>query len=187
MADGSLSFFTPAAWPADEAERQAMVDGIDYAAAGADPRLAEIVMRAAALFDAPSAVLSIVDRNRQNWVVRFGVEELGTPRAISFCGHVVASPDAVLTVPDATSDPRFAGNPLVTAGVTRFYAGAPLLNDGMALGALCTSDAAARPIVDPAARAELARLAEEATAILFRYPRRPPDTDGDRGVTPCPA
>ncbi|MET0269148.1 MAG: GAF domain-containing protein [Sphingomonas sp.] len=176
MTGKPLAFFTPAAWPADEAERQAAVDSIDYAAAAADPRLAEIVARTAELFGTSSAVLSIVDRDRQNWVVRFGREETGTPRAISFCGHVVASPDAVLTVPDATADPRFAANPIVTAGNLRFYTGAPLLSEGMPLGALCTSDTVARPVIDPVAQAELARMADEAAAILSRYPRQRPET-----------
>lgn len=186
MSEDPLAFFTPAAWPADEEARQARVDAIDHDAAAGDPRLAEIVARAATLFGTSSAVLSIVDRNRQNWIVRFGIEERGTARAISFCGHVVAAPGAVLTVPDTADDPRFAGNPLVTVGGTRFYVGAPLMQDGMALGALCTTDTVAHPVPDPAAEAELAVLAAEAGAILARY-RREDGAAAERTVTPGPA
>lgn len=175
MAGQPLAFFTPASWPADEAARQARVDSIRHIEAAADPRLAEIVARAAALFGVGVAALSIVDRNRQNWIVRVGTDIDGTTRALSFCGHVVADPGRVLTVRDAASDARFAGNPLVTAGGIRFYAGAPLMLDGSPLGALCVTDTSAHPEPDATTKAELARLAIEASDILADYATRDSD------------
>ena len=62
-------------------------------------------------------------------------------------------PSAMLVVPDATADPRFAGNPLVTGAIggIRFYAGAPLMHEGAALGALCVIDQ--KPVHGVSARA----------------------------------
>jgi GAF domain-containing protein len=70
-----------------------------------------------------------------------GLDASQTPRDISFCGHAVYQ-RAALVVPDATQDPRFADNPLVTGEPgLRFYAGTPLMgSDGHALGTLCAID-----------------------------------------------
>jgi PAS domain S-box-containing protein len=64
-----------------------------------------------------------------------------TPRAVSFCGHVVAT-ETALVVNDALEDARFADNPLVTGEPrVRFYAGTPLKTpDGFVLGSLCAID-----------------------------------------------
>ncbi len=171
MGAEPVKFFSPAPRPADEAARQAAVDRIRFTRATDDPRLAEIVREAAALMGSPSAAISIVDGDRQNWVVRTGLEQDGTARALSFCGHVVFQPDRVLSVPDALRDERFAGNPLVTgamAGV-RFYAGAPLVQDGAALGALCVVNDSPQRDIDQAQRETLTRLAGEVSAILANY------------------
>jgi GAF domain-containing protein len=45
-----------------------------------------------------------------------------------------------LIVPDAAADPRFAANPWVLDGSTRFYIGVPIQIDGCGLGALCVVD-----------------------------------------------
>lgn len=171
MTKPALHFFTPPAYPEDEAARQAVVDSFRFADAARDPRLAAIVAHAADLFGAPSAAISIVDRDRQNWIVRTGLEPDGTARALSFCGHAVAQPDQVFTVRDARADKRFAGNPLVNGAMAqvRFYAGAPLLHEGTALGALCVIDPGVQPHLGEAKRAELSRLAAEAVAILETY------------------
>ena len=62
-----------------------------------------------------------------------------TRRDVAFCAHVLDQ-RTPLVVPDASLDPRFAGNPLVTGpdGI-RFYAGAPLTTRaGHVLGALAS-------------------------------------------------
>ena len=72
---------------------------------------------------------------------RVGLDALETSREVSFCAHAVVE-RCTLVVPDATLDPRFAGNPLVTGEPRiRAYSGIPLFTrDGHALGTLCAID-----------------------------------------------
>ena len=82
------------------------------------------------------ALISLVDEKRQWFKSRFGVGLTETPRDQSFCAYALHTPHEPLVVPDATADPRFADNPLVTGPARiRFYAGAPLRSpDGHAAG-----------------------------------------------------
>ena len=173
MKDGEdmLRFFTPPRRPANETERQAAVDRLNVVDAARDPRLAAIVARAAAIFAAPTAMISIVDGRRQRWIVRHSTDDEGTSRTISFCGHAILEPQEVLAVPDALADERFAGNPLVQgeAGI-RLYVGAPLVQNDSALGSLCVIDRQPHDVT-AAQTEELRDLAREAVSILERLGR----------------
>ncbi|MEM6334205.1 MAG: sensor domain-containing diguanylate cyclase [Planctomycetota bacterium] len=82
--------------------------------------------------------ISLVDEDHQYFKSIQGLEETRTARDISFCGHTIQGSDP-LVIPDATQDPRFADNPLVTGepGI-RAYAGIPIESvDGRCIGALC--------------------------------------------------
>ncbi len=94
---------------------------------------------------------------------RVGVENAETPREISFCAHAIAE-DGPLLVEDATLDPRFAHNPLVTGDpFIRFYAGVPLtVASGHRLGTLCVIAPTPRRIT-PGELAQLTALAAIAT------------------------
>ena len=118
---------------------------------------------AADLFDAPMAVVSLLDADRQWFKSRFGIEGQSTPRDISFCTHAVElGPHAVMVVEDAAHDARFVNNPLVTGGPKiGFYAGAVLTGaDGLNLGTLCVIDTKARATPDPAELRRLRALAD---------------------------
>ena len=106
----------------------------------------DLVDLAARICEAPTALISLVDEDRQWFKARIGLDVDQTSRDVSFCDHAMRGP-VVTVVPDALLDPRFAENPLVTGepGI-RFYAGAPLISaEGLPLGSLCVIDVRPRP------------------------------------------
>jgi signal transduction histidine kinase/CheY-like chemotaxis protein len=109
----------------------------------------DVVRLVAAIVEAPIAAISLVDTARQWFKASVGLEVRETPRDVSFCTWTVAE-RALFVVEDASHDPRFADNPLVTAGPgIRFYAGAPLTTpDGHVLGSLCAVDVHARQLTE---------------------------------------
>ena len=136
----------------------------------ADSSFDDLTKIAAHIFDVPISLISLVDRRRQWFKSRHGLEATETPREISFCQYVVAD-EATLVVEDAWEDPRFSANPLVVGNPEiRFYAGAPLFTpENYVLGTLCVIDRKPR-VVSPEALELLNALARKATELLeLRY------------------
>ncbi len=127
--------------PANEAERLAALHALKVLDTPAEARFDRITRVAQRHFDVPIALVSLVDEGRQWFKSCQGLDATETSRDISFCGHAILN-DAILIVPDATEDPRFADNPLVTGSPNiRFYAGTPLhAPGGERVGTLCVID-----------------------------------------------
>jgi GAF domain-containing protein len=92
------------------------------------------------------SAVSLVDAERQWFKARVGLKVAETTRDLAFCAHTIMDPTHLLVVNDATTDERFAANPLVTGDPNiRFYAGASLVApDGSAVGTLCVIDSKPR-------------------------------------------
>ncbi|NRF69754.1 sensor domain-containing diguanylate cyclase [Aquincola sp. S2] len=123
-----------------------------------DERFDRITRLAQALFGTPMAAVTLVDAERVWHKSRIGLKDAESPRATSFCGHVVhdARP---LVVEDALQDPRFHDNPNVTGDPhVRFYAGHPVHAMGHLLGSFGVADTQPRGFTD-ADRSHLADLA----------------------------
>lgn len=168
-----------------EAQRLAALRSYKVLDTPADAAIDRLAKLAGNLFDAPIALVSLVDQERQWFKARIGLDTASTPRSQAFCAHAVAmGPEAVMVIEDASLDPRFADFPWVTGPPRiRFYAGATLTTkDGHNLGALCVMDDKPRPrppetelerlkllariIVDELELAKAHRLAAEKQRLL---------------------
>ncbi len=127
--------------PPDEVRRLASLHGLAILDTPPEECFDRITRIAAATFDVPIALVSLVDRDRQWFKSCLGLEERETSREAAFCAHAVQQ-RADVVVPDTLADDRFADNPLVTGNPgVRFYAGSPLiLGDGSCIGTLCIID-----------------------------------------------
>jgi diguanylate cyclase (GGDEF)-like protein len=144
---------------ASEAARLAALHRYDILDSDPEAAFDRITRLASDLFGMPIATVSLIDKSRQWFKSRVGIDAAETERDISFCTHAIED-DQVMVVPDATHDPRFAGNPFVQGNPNiRFYAGAPLKTpDGYNIGTLCVIDNKPREISE-AQKGVLAQLA----------------------------
>ena len=110
-----------------------------------EERFDRITRLVARVLKVPTALISLVDDNRQWFKSRVGLDAAQTPLSVSLCKYAVAD-RKMLVVPDARLDARFADNPLVANPPNlRFYAGVPLFSaSGAALGTLCLLDVVPR-------------------------------------------
>jgi len=140
----------PMPMPMNEAARLQRVADLCLLEGTTDPVFEHIVELVQDYFDAPIALISILEEQRQWFKARRGLGVAGTPRDISFCTHTILSKE-LFVVPNALVDERFRGNPLVTGNPDiRFYAGVPLTTqDGLGLGSLCVIDTVPRPPLTP--------------------------------------
>lgn len=155
------------ALPANEDERLAALQSYDILDSDPEEAFDDLVAIAAGICKVPMAVVSLIDRDRQWFKAKLGVDADETSRDVAFCAHAIHDPDHVMVVPDAREDDRFRDNPMVTGDPNvRFYAGAPLKSsEGHALGTLCVIDDQPRDL-DPAQLAALEALSRQASRVL---------------------
>ena len=156
-----------------EVERLAQLQRYEILDTGQEDVFDDFTILAAQICGTPISLISLLDAERQWFKSKVGLTETQTPRELAFCDHAIRTPE-VMEVPDATLDPRFFANPLVTgAPDIRFYAGSPLVApDGSRIGTLCVIDRVPRRLSD-AQRAALARLGRQIIVQLeLRLARR---------------
>lgn len=164
-----------------EEYRLEVLNGLELLESAPDPELDALVELTAGFFSVEICLISLVDAERQWFKARHGLDACETPRDPAFCAHAILG-DEPLVVLDATQDARFAGNPLVTgAPFVRFYAGAPLVFQGVAIGTICVIDTTPRAAFttdNVRHLRQFAQLAEELVEARFRrlQPAQPPRT-----------
>lgn len=105
----------------------------------------DITALASSICDVPMSLITFIDRDRQWFKSKKGVDVKQTPLNVSFCNHTILS-DELMIVEDTYRDTRFVQNPFVINEPNiRFYAGMPLVTpDGFALGTICVLDQSPR-------------------------------------------
>ena len=92
--------------PGAEKRRQTVLDSYGIMDTPDERPYEDMTRLAAYICEAPSAMISFLDRERIWMKATYGVPDREAPRAISFCTHAVRTPDQVMLVRDARRDPR---------------------------------------------------------------------------------
>lgn len=137
-------------FPDNEKQRQRAVDKLEILDTLPEDAFERVTRMTAKIMDTPIACVTIVDKNRQWFKSKVGLEASETERRVSFCGHAINT-KSLFIVTNAKEDSRFRDNPLVTSDPNiAFYIGVPVLSpDGYAVGTLCAiSDSPKNPTGD---------------------------------------
>lgn len=133
--------------PSNEKLRQQAVEQIQILDTLPEDSYDNITDVIAAICNAPIALITLIDNDRNFLKSRHGLEITQSPRDISFCSHTIVSEQDILIVPDVSKDERFSNNPIIEEQNVLFYAGVPLVNkEGYKLGTLCVFDSKPRDL-----------------------------------------
>lgn len=135
--------------PITDPSRLAALERLDLLDSVQEPELDRYTALASKMLDAPVALISLVDHDRQIFKSRRGLAEPWatrgeTPLSHSFCQYAVAAREP-LVISDAREHPLVRDNLAIRDLDVIAYAGAPIITrDGHALGSLCVIDSKPR-------------------------------------------
>ncbi|RYZ21592.1 MAG: hybrid sensor histidine kinase/response regulator [Chitinophagaceae bacterium] len=152
--------------PANELQRLEDLYSFSILDTAAERDFDELVELASMICGTPMSTVTLVDKGRQWFKARMGIDAPETPRSDAFCAHAILQ-NNLLLVEDALEDERFHDNPLVTgAPHIRFYAGAPIVSqNGFTIGTVCVLDENPRRL-DAGQQEALGKLARQASLLL---------------------
>lgn len=152
--------------PDNESERLRVLESYGIMGTQADPVFEHLIKLAAEICNTPMAMISLIDRNRQWFYARYGIDIEETDRVHALCAHSILEP-GLTEVRDAREDSRFADSPLVTQfPCIRFYAAQPIKSaEGFCIGTVCVAGKEPSGLFD-FQRASLKLLAEVVSQLL---------------------
>jgi diguanylate cyclase (GGDEF)-like protein len=180
-----MTLSTPASLiPRNEEQRLRSLQGLQILDTLPEEDFDDLTTLASQIVGTPIATITLIDRDRQWFKSKVGLDGDQTSRSVAFCAHAILG-DTIFEVEDATKDARFSENPLVTGhpGI-RFYAGMPLRSlEGENVGTVCVIDRVPRKL-DEGQRRSLKIIARQVMALmeLRRVLREREVRDGERAA-----
>lgn len=161
----SISFYSPAPFPADELKRNAAVQTSGLLDLARDQRLTQMCHDARRLVGGSWAGIALIVEDAQIVIASTG-ENIGRhSRATSMSSHAILTPDTVFCVPDTQADGRFLSSPFVRVALIRYFVAAVIRDHvGFALGTLCVSRRSPGTQIDAAVADRLMQMADEVLA-----------------------
>lgn len=168
--------------PNNEYGRLQKLKGYQVLDTSAEKEYDDITKLASFICETPIALISLVDKDRQWFKSKVGLNPPELARDIAFCAHTILTDD-VLIVSDSSKDQRFYDNPLTTNSPhIQFYAGAPLITpDGWKIGTLCVIDRKPRELSKEQLSA-LKTLSQNVVALLELRLNRQKVKDLERAI-----
>lgn len=151
-----------------EQARLAALNSLNILDTAPEPAFNDIAAQAQALCGTAIALVSLVDKDRQWFKARVGVDVCETALETSVCA-IAMRQGFLFQIDDLAADPRTARMSLVVGEPhIRFYAGFPLITrDGVPLGSLCVIDTEPRPDgLNADQREGLMKLADDVIALI---------------------
>ncbi|ASY57498.1 sensor histidine kinase [Sinorhizobium sp. CCBAU 05631] len=132
----------------------------------ADSDFEPLARLAASLFDAPIALVTLVDHEWEWFKAAVGTTETRARTEESFCAHAIGDRGPFLVL-DASAHPVLRHNRKVAqAPFLRFYAGAPIVLGGQAVGTVCVLDGTPRAEIAAKQLDALQEIADAAASLL---------------------
>lgn len=103
-----------------------------------------LVRLAAQIAGTTIAVINFIDRDRQWFKAKVGIDLFEAPRQVGL-SHLCLKSQEIVVISDAQADPRYSSAIIAGYPPIRFYAGVPLVSPtGHTIGTVCVSDPAPR-------------------------------------------
>lgn len=136
-----ITVFTPAPMPPGESRRSEAVSQSGLLDRVADPALTRIAKDARRGLCSAWCGVTVMVGDMQHVIASSGGMIGMYRRSTSLSSYVIAAPNEPFVILDASIDERFAGNPFISDGLIRFYAGTAIRDGaGVAIGVLCVTD-----------------------------------------------
>lgn len=126
----------------NEEQRLAELQTLNILDTAPEDRFDLLVKLVRQILGTQSALLSLVDDERQWFKARVGLQHKEHPKSWSFCAHTINEDSGFMIIEDTLSDNRFFANPLVTDPPhIRSYLGCAIYSpEGYPVGTICALD-----------------------------------------------
>lgn len=152
-----------------ELERIESLNSYEILDSDFEEEIDSLTQLASEICETPISLVTLIDKDRQWFKSKVGIDIRETSRDLSFCAHAINETEDFFIVEDTRKDVRFFDNPFVTNNpFVVFYAGVVLKSDlNLPLGTLCVIDNTPRKLSEKQIR--LLKTISNQIMNLFNY------------------